>query len=405
VEVRALPLPVFELSEPDSICQGETSILEVSGGVSYSWSPGIFLDDSSSSQVLADVSVTTTFDIIALTSDGCIADTSLELYVRSDPNVDAGPDRKVCGEVTTSLQGSGARDYLWSPGFGLDDPTRSNPTVRLISDEQTYFLLGTDRYGCTARDSATVRVIERPRTRIVTEPFPCDPESRVTLTALGGERVRWSDNSTNRTRIVTPPPGGIQLIATTSIDDCEGIPDTVTISPRDPFPVADFAAEPVTGFAPVDVQFVNLSEKAVRYEWYFGEGLGQSEKRDPLWGYVAGDWRAMLIAYSAENCADTAYIDLSFENTSMHIPTGFTPNGDNVNDFFYLPSYGITRLSIRVYNRWGREVFASEQPDFRWDGRSPDGKDVPEGVYVYQIDWVGPNGRRNSRTGTITVVR
>ncbi|MEZ4687588.1 MAG: gliding motility-associated C-terminal domain-containing protein [Bacteroidia bacterium] len=382
VEVRAFPLPELQLSVPDSICEGASSILEIGGAVSYTWSPGIFLDDSTASRVVANVPTTTTFTITAKTGNGCLADTSLELVIRPAPNVDAGPDRKVCGDATTSLQGSGATSYLWSPGFGLDDPTRRNPIVQLLSDQQTYFLLGTDPFGCTGTDSATVRVIDRPRTTIVTELFLCDPESRASLTATGGDRIRWSDGNTNRTRIITPIAGGTVLIATSWIDDCEGIPDTVVINQRDPFPVASFTADPVTGFAPINVQFINQSEKAIRYDWYFGEGLGQSQRDNPVWGYVAGQWRAMLVAYSAENCTDTAWLDLFFENTSIHIPTAFSPNNDNINDFFYLQSYGVEQLSIRIYNRWGREVFASDQPGFRWDGRSADGEDVPRRVCV-----------------------
>lgn len=404
VEVQALVLPQLTLSDPDSICLGKTSTLEVSGAASYVWSPGSSLDDSTANRVVALPITTTTFTITAVSVDGCLGDTSLELYVRASAPVDAGPERKVCGEGTTELRGSGAVSYLWEPSFGLNDPTIASPSVRLLSDEVTYVLTGTDRFGCTGKDSVIVRKIDQPITSIITELFPCDRQSRASVTALGGERIRWSDGNTSRSRIITPIQGGITLIATAFIDDCEGIPDTVVIDQRNPFPVAKFDASPTEGIAPVDVLFVNLSENAVRYEWYFGEGLGQSQQRDPLWGYVAGAWQPMLIAYSAENCADTAVLDIVFENSSLHIPTAFTPNNDNVNDFFYLQSYGFSRFSIRIYNRWGREVFASDAADFRWDGNVA-GKSAPEGVYVYQIEATSPGGRRTSRTGTVTIVR
>ncbi|MFK7968721.1 MAG: gliding motility-associated C-terminal domain-containing protein [Bacteroidia bacterium] len=404
VEVQAYALPELTLSDPDTICDGASSLLSVSGGASHVWSPAVFLDDSTANRPLATPPATMTFSVIATSVEGCVSDTSLELFVREQSLVDAGPDRQVCGEGETSLQGSGATNYQWAPSFGLNNSTIARPTVRLLGDEVTYFLTGIDRYGCEGTDSVQVRRIEQPVTSILEELFPCDRESRASLTALGGERVRWSDGSRNRTRIVTPIPGGTMLIATAFIDDCAGVPDTVVIDQRDPFPIAAFTASPTAGIAPIDVQFTNQSEKATRYEWFFGEGMGQSQQRDPLWGYVAGTWRPMLIAYSSENCPDTAYLDLFYENASLHIPSAFTPNNDNVNDFFYIQSYGLTAFSIRIYNRWGVEIFASESPDFRWDG-TYQGDTAPEGVYVYQIITTSPTGRRETRTGTVTVLR
>ncbi|MBD1395928.1 gliding motility-associated C-terminal domain-containing protein [Pontibacter sp. JH31] len=81
-------------------------------------------------------------------------------------------------------------------------------------------------------------------------------------------------------------------------------------------------------------------------------------------------------------------------------PNIFTPNGDGLNDFFEIPGLPAdvctsTFQHIRIYNRWGKEVFASNDNTFRWDG-----KNVNDGVYFYVIDFGSDKYK-----GSVTLVR
>ncbi|WP_299757372.1 gliding motility-associated C-terminal domain-containing protein [uncultured Pontibacter sp.] len=84
-----------------------------------------------------------------------------------------------------------------------------------------------------------------------------------------------------------------------------------------------------------------------------------------------------------------------------YIPSNiFTPNGDGKNDFFLIPGLPpefctATFNSIRIYNRWGREVYRSTDSSFKWDG-----KEVNDGVYFYVIDY-----GTTSYKGSVTIVR
>ena len=67
------------------------------------------------------------------------------------------------------------------------------------------------------------------------------------------------------------------------------------------------------------------------------------------------------------------------------LPNVFTPNGDNINDVFksYNPG-GVTKVNMKIYNRAGKLVFKTEDPDINWDGRDIDSKRfVSTGVYFY----------------------
>ena len=70
------------------------------------------------------------------------------------------------------------------------------------------------------------------------------------------------------------------------------------------------------------------------------------------------------------------------------LPNVFTPNGDNINEVFksYNPG-GITKVDMRIYNRYGKLVFKTEDPDINWDGRDIDSKRfVATGVYIYTCE-------------------
>lgn len=71
----------------------------------------------------------------------------------------------------------------------------------------------------------------------------------------------------------------------------------------------------------------------------------------------------------------------------IYVPNVFSPNGDQVNDlFFILPSTDVQINSIEgtIFDRWGNMVYYSEQMPFTWDGRSKDQPVLP-GVYVYVL--------------------
>jgi len=69
-------------------------------------------------------------------------------------------------------------------------------------------------------------------------------------------------------------------------------------------------------------------------------------------------------------------------------PNVFTPNGDGINDFYTID--GITDpcfdfIDLKIYNRWGTEVYKSEDPYFKWDGKNRNGTDLKTGTYFVLI--------------------
>ncbi|MBP7389251.1 MAG: gliding motility-associated C-terminal domain-containing protein [Chitinophagales bacterium] len=68
------------------------------------------------------------------------------------------------------------------------------------------------------------------------------------------------------------------------------------------------------------------------------------------------------------------------------LPNTFTPNGDGTNEIFhpFKPYRFVPKIEMRIYNRWGEEVFKTEDPEIGWDGTDQrTGKPLSDGVYLY----------------------
>ncbi|HEU4717757.1 MAG TPA: gliding motility-associated C-terminal domain-containing protein [Bacteroidia bacterium] len=84
---------------------------------------------------------------------------------------------------------------------------------------------------------------------------------------------------------------------------------------------------------------------------------------------------------------ESAYSDIvCVDNCPVYmLPNVFTPNGDNVNDFFIpFPYQYVKDIDLKIYDRWGNLIFETTDPDINWDGRDMKShKLCTDGVYYY----------------------
>ena len=67
------------------------------------------------------------------------------------------------------------------------------------------------------------------------------------------------------------------------------------------------------------------------------------------------------------------------------MPDAFTPDGDGLNDIFLPQGERILFYEMQVFDRWGGLVFQSSSIDLGWNGETPNGEKLNEGVYMYHI--------------------
>ncbi|MEO9534221.1 MAG: gliding motility-associated C-terminal domain-containing protein [Crocinitomicaceae bacterium] len=109
---------------------------------------------------------------------------------------------------------------------------------------------------------------------------------------------------------------------------------------------------------------------------------------------------------NAYGCADTAcmLVDVEIVCGEVFVPSAFSPNGDNENDFLCVYSDCLENFSFKIYNRWGEKVYETSNKSICWDGTWK-GKELNPAVFVYVLDGYLINGKPVDQKGNISLVR
>lgn len=138
------------------------------------------------------------------------------------------------------------------------------------------------------------------------------------------------------------------------------------------------------------------NDDVTRYYIYYGADSASMTlvdstigKGDTSYNHILNDNLAGCYAVTALDRIgnESAYSNVfCIDNCPYYIlPNTFTPNGDGKNDVFhpFIPYRFVPKIQMRIFNRWGEEVFRTEDPYIGWDGNDSKGKPVSEGVYLY----------------------
>lgn len=169
-----------------------------------------------------------------------------------------------------------------------------------------------------------------------------------------------------------------------------------------PFPTVNLGPDTTLCLDETPLQIrdlTNFSNPAARWFWTTGDtNTNFIYARHP--GLYAA--RVTLAGCSA---ADTIEVR---KDCYVDLPNAFSPNGDGINDYFLprsLLAKGLLVFKMTIYNRWGQEVFATSELNGRgWDGRF-NGKEQPEGVYIYLIEAVTKSNISEKHQGNLTLIR
>lgn len=92
------------------------------------------------------------------------------------------------------------------------------------------------------------------------------------------------------------------------------------------------------------------------------------------------------------------------KDSKIFFPTAFSPNGDNLNDQFFVSGQFIVELELSVFNRWGELIFVSNKKEATWDGTF-NGKLAAEDAYVWSAQVTDRAGRTFKEAGTVALLR
>ena len=306
-------------------------------------------------------------------------------------------------------------------------------------------------YSLTIQDNAngclktgTINVLDRTQPPVITNPvatasLDCGSNSAtltlaLTGTTTGGVRYLVSEyplgtsftptvapisninpllSGTSASIILVSKVGTYEYVVSNTLTGCQAA-GTVNVVPGDL--TANFDADAYTGYAPLTVNFTNISGSSlnslsVTSVWSFGNGTSSVTTLVTDQTHVTynapGTYTVMLLA-SKGSCLDTVWKTIKVEIPSkLEVPNVFTPNGDGSNDVFFLKTANLSDITASIFDRWGNKVYetTSQSGNIAWDGKNPQGKECPSGVYFYTIKASGKDGTSYNTKGNVTLFK
>ncbi|MCX6295087.1 MAG: gliding motility-associated C-terminal domain-containing protein, partial [Bacteroidetes bacterium] len=348
----AIANPIATAGPNATICSGSSTTLSATGGSAYSWSPITGLSNPAISNPVASPTTTTTYTVTV--SQGallCTSTSTVTITVNPLPVVDAGPAATICTGTTTTLSGSGAIGYAWSPAGSLSSGTISNP-VSSATSTTTYTLVGTDGNGCSSTDVVIITVNPLPVVDAGLNTTIC-PSSTITLNGSGANSYVWSPASTLSNPAISNPVASPTVTTTYSVigTDLNGCTksDVVTISIN---PINVIAGGTATICAGVNTTLSAFG--ASNYLWSPASSLSNSTVSSPV-ANPTTTTTYMVIGTGSTGCKDTAYVTITVKPlpiidagaaTSICIGASTTLNGSGGLSYVWSPSGSLSSSVI-----------------------------------------------------------
>jgi gliding motility-associated-like protein len=113
-----------------------------------------------------------------------------------------------------------------------------------------------------------------------------------------------------------------------------------------------------------------------------------------------------LVVTSPDGCTDDDDVIITvLDIQTLNIPNVFSPNGDGINDVFYIVNHvNIILYEFSIYDRWGEQVFTTNNLTEGWDGTYRN-KEAEIGTYMYTLIATDEEGIDVSRNGTVILLR
>lgn len=305
------------------------------------------------------------------------------------------------GDGRSALIGSGSINHTYT-AFGTYN-------ARLVLIDTNY---------CNEPDTVplTLRIIDNVDARFITPPSGCVPyKPAIQNTSLGGITFTWHDGQGNVQTGLTPNFAynniGNYTIKMYAEDPatCNKIDSAFTTITVNPAPTPLFTMSPNPSTINATTNFTNNSIGAIRYKWIFEpeDSLVTTQIAPPVrYTYLLKDtYNPCLIAFNSFGCSDTLCQPIDIEISPLYdVPNSFTPNGDGINDIFYVRAFGAINVNFTVYNRFGKAIFNSNSVKRGWDGKF-NGVLQPQEVYNYTLVLKFADGTTKTRTGDITLLK
>lgn len=399
-------------------CSAPSTTLDVTPSgtaYSYSWNgPGI-VGSTTGSSITAnaggDYSVTVTETV-----NGCVGTASVTVVANGAiPTATISPVSSnsviTCSNTNVDLivnsTPSSDMTYVWS--------NSANTQTTSVNAAGTYTAVVTNTVtGCFTSAIITITSnVSTPTVSVADATITCGASSATIGAIASNVSYTWTTSGTGSilsgSNSASPTVGSAGQYVVTVTDNTNGCVNSGTVNVTQNAISTAISANPMSGTAPLAVDFSNVSTGGSNYSWNFGDtNNNTSTSSAPTHTYnTMGTYVVTFTVTDASGlCSATASLSIEvFENSTIIIPNVFTPNGDNSNDVFKITTNGINTLTCDIFNRWGQKMFTIASPNESWDGKATGGAAAPDGTYFFMLKATGFDGKEYEEQGYLTLFR
>jgi gliding motility-associated-like protein len=367
IVITIQPIPSISLGADLTICPGENAVLTANG----TWDNLTWSTTETSSEIT--VSASGQYTAVA-ELNGCTISDSQNVNFVNMPEIDLGADQEICegGNVILSAPVIGS----WSTGVNGNSIT--------VTSQGDYSFTYTNQ-GCEVSDTMHLEVYTIPIVTLDDEYSYCENSNlELTIDQVGA----WSTGEIS-TSIFVNSPGTYSVIVQNG--PCQAADGTIVneiLIPQFDFEDEYYHCEDQSFWmeAPIVDGYTYLWNTGSHFQRQsFGAGSG--------WLTVSNE------------CGSHTEEFLVYEEIcdwGLWIPSSFTPNGDLINDTWFVEGYNISNFEVIVYNRFGDKIWGTTKLLDEWD---PKDLAPSDNCYTYRAEAIDYNGNPILKFGYITIMR
>ncbi len=381
--VDILPTIVVDLGPDTAICVGTSMVMDAGNpSADHLWSTGA---------TTSSINVSTPGSYTVTVNNGACSTSDTRVLTILDLPVDVLTDATRCvGESITFDAGNADATHLWSNG--------ATTSTIAVQANGNYSVIITNAAGCTATYEANATFVAPPVVALGVDTTLCDGQVLTLDAGNPGCTYTWSHGADSRSVPITT--AGLYTVQVSN-GHCQRS-DAIDVR-FNPSPV-QMATHQFHTCLGEDEQYVRIDagNPGSQYDWNTGE-----RSRVILAG--AYGWFVVEVTNQFDCAAlDSAQV-IEYCPSAIFIPNTFTPNGDGTNDIFIPVGKNIATMHLYVFDRWGNQLFESDDPTQGWDG-TYSGEVVKNDIYVWRLAYKfqekdGTLGMEQEQMGHIQVLR
>ena len=334
-----------------------------------------------------------------------VASNPLTIQVAANPVTTVTSNSPLCENNKLLMTATGGTQYQWT---GVNNFSATGAVVSFDSAHSNlsgkYYVEVTNDAGCKHSDSVTAIVNINPVASTSISTATICEDDNLQLGSSGGDTYKWIPATGLSSDVIANPVAspsattGYSVIVSNQFACKDTALVMVNVIAK---PVADAGTDKWIIEGNSAQITANASGQDISYSWSPDIYINSIQSLQPIVN-PPRDTTYVLTVVSNAGCGTAMDTMKVFVYKDVFIPNAFSPNGDGLNDTWYIPALSAyTKFELSVFNRYGQVVFQNKNSNKPWNGKYK-GEPLPIGVYVYMIDLkVGGKILK----GTVTIVR